>query len=51
MQRVKKLVLTRKRNNFTKTSKMTSEFDKLGSYTGSYSENEFEKPCQDADDL
>ena len=40
-----------KRANKLKQSKLISEYDKLGSYTGNYSENEFEKPVQDADDL
>ena len=35
----------KKRENFG------SKYDPLGSYTGNYSENEYEKPVQDADDL
>ena len=33
------------------TSDMTSPFDTLGSYTGIYEQNEYEKPVQDVDDL
>ncbi len=32
-------------------AKMRSEEDSLGSYTGVCSENEYETPIQDADDL
>ena len=32
-------------------AKMRSEEDSLGSYTGVCSENEYETPVQDADDL
>ncbi len=32
-------------------AKMRSEEDWLGSYTGVCSENEYERPVQDADDL
>ena len=34
-----------------KGAKMRSEEDSLGSYTGVCSENEYETPVQDADDL
>lgn len=34
-----------------RSANMRSEEDLLGSYTGVYAENEFEKPVQDADDL
>ena len=35
-----------------KTSQMfESNFDPLGSYTGNYLSDEYEKPVQDADDL
>ena len=32
-------------------AKMRSEEDALGSYTGVCSENQYERPVQDADDL
>ena len=34
-----------------KKSKMISHYDTLGSYTGVYEQNEYEKPVQDVDDL
>lgn len=34
-----------------KGAKMRSEEDSLGSYTGVCSDDKFEKPVQDADDL
>ena len=33
------------------TQKLKSEFDPLGSYTGSYIAGEYEEPVQDVDDL
>lgn len=40
-------------NNKKKVKKtdFKSQFDALGSYTGVSSDNEYEKPVQDADDL
>ena len=37
------------KNNLTQ--KLKSEFDPLGSYTGSYIAGEYEEPVQDVDDL
>ena len=34
-----------------KNSKMKSSYDVLGSYTGTSSDDIYEKPIQDADDL
>ena len=43
----------KKKTNKTKqvAKKIQSEFDPLGSYTGSYLLGEYEEPIQDADDL
>ena len=40
-----------RKKSLERGSKMRSEEDALGSYTGVCSENEYEKPVQDADDL
>ena len=40
-----------KKNKKKKGSKMTSSYDVLGSYTGTNSDDKYEKPIQDADDL
>lgn len=40
-----------KAKKLNKGADMRSEEDSLGSYTGVNSDNEFEKPEQDADDL
>ena len=40
-----------KKESLKKGAKMRSEEDYLGSYTGTCSDNEYEKPIQDADDL
>ena len=39
------------RKKLNRGADMRSEEDRLGSYTGVNSENEYEKPEQDADDL
>lgn len=40
------------KNTKTKvTQKLKSDFDPLGSYTGSYIAGEYEEPVQDVDDL
>ena len=43
--------MNRKKKALQKGADMHSEEDLLGSYTGVYSEDEYEKPVQDADDL
>lgn len=43
--------MKRKRNALKKGADMRSEEDGLGSYTGVCSEDEYEIPVQDADDL
>lgn len=40
-----------KKKPLEKGADMRSEEDSLGSYTGISSENKYEKPVQDADDL
>ncbi|MBR2336782.1 MAG: hypothetical protein IKA61_02430 [Clostridia bacterium] len=40
-----------KRNKKDITQKLKSNFDPLGSYTGSYIAGEYEEPVQDVDDL
>lgn len=40
-----------KRRSLADGAEMKSEEDALGSYTGVYSEDIYEKPVQDADDL
>ena len=40
-----------KKRSLKNGSKMRSEEDLLGSYTGVYTEDEYEIPVQDADDL
>lgn len=40
-----------RKKTLKKGADMRSEEDPLGSYTGIYSEDEYEKPIQDADDL
>ncbi len=41
----------KKKNKNKKVSEMKSSYDVLGSYTGTNSEDKYEKPIQDADDL
>ena len=43
--------MTDKRKNLKQGSDMASEEDALGSYTGVNTENPYETPVQDADDL
>ena len=43
--------VTDKRKNLKQGSDMASEEDALGSYTGVNTENPYETPVQDADDL
>lgn len=40
-----------KKRSLKKGASMKSAEDSLGSYTGVNSDNEYEKPVQDADDL
>lgn len=41
----------KKQRSLKKGASMESEEDSLGSYTGVNTDNEYEKPVQDADDL
>ena len=43
--------MNRKKKTLKKGADMHSEEDALGSYTGVCSEDKYEKPIQDADDL
>ncbi len=43
--------MSRKRSLKKSGAEMRSDEDTLGSYTGICSENEYERPVQDADDL
>ena len=50
MQRYEGLTVSDKKK-LERGAKMRSDEDALGSYTGVYAEDEWEKPVQDADDL
>lgn len=50
MQRYEGLTVSAKKK-LEHGAKMRSDEDALGSYTGVYAEDEWEKPVQDADDL
>ncbi len=43
--------MKQKKTALEKGANMRSEHDEMGSYTGIYSPDKYEKPIQDADDL